>query len=118
MKITLLRMTQILGIPFLLVATALLLTCVLSQFLPFTPHIVFVGAISLSVLLGGMKAGLVGLLGTIISINYFYMAPLYALTLGVDDFWRLVFFSIALVVVGVQRKYLVQRDKPDDSQLR
>jgi K+-sensing histidine kinase KdpD len=117
MKITQLGMKQILGVPLLLVATALLLTCVLSQFLPFTPHIVFVGAISLSVLLGGIKAGLVSLLGTVISINYFYTAPLYALTLGVDDLWRLVFFSIALTVVGLQQRYLVHREKPDEPQL-
>lgn len=95
-----------LGIALVLVATALLVVSLLMRVLPFPPHITFVVAITLSALAGGIKAGLLSLLSSIVAINYFFVAPVYALTLGSDDLWRLGLMGIALVIASRQRRGL------------
>jgi voltage-gated potassium channel Kch len=101
-----------LGFALLLVATALLITGVLKLILPFTPYIVFAGAVTLSVWIGGIRGGILSLLISVLIVNFFFFPPLYLLTLSADDLWRLGVFGLALIVAVFMRKSALARRHP------
>jgi K+-sensing histidine kinase KdpD len=87
-----------LGLALLAVALVAIVTKLLSLILPLTPNILFAGAITLATIYGGLKAGILSLLTTVLTINYFFTAPLHALTLAADDLFRCAMLSVAVPV--------------------
>ncbi len=87
------------------VATAAAITKLVSLAISVTPNILFVSAVTLTTIYGGIKAGLPCLITTVLVINYFFIAPLYALTLAADDLVRLAAFGLSmLIAVFIRRK--------------
>lgn len=87
-----------LGLALLSVAVVAIITKLLSLVLPLTPNILFAGAITLATIYGGFKVGVVSLLTTVLTINYFFIAPLHALTLAADDLFRCAVLSVSVPV--------------------
>ena len=96
----------------LLVAMALLITGALKLILPFTPYIVFAGAVTLSVWIGGIRGGILCLLISVLIVNFFFFPPLYLLTLNTNDLWRLGVFGVALIVAVFLRKSVTDKRRP------
>jgi K+-sensing histidine kinase KdpD len=87
------------------VAAAAAITKLVSFALSVTPNILFVSAVTLTTIYGGIKAGLPCVITTVLVINYFFIAPLYALTLAADDLVRLVAFGLSMMIaVFIRRK--------------
>lgn len=101
-----------LSLALLSVAFVAVITKLLSRVLPITPNILFAGAITLATIYGGLKIGIVSLLTTVLTINYFFIAPLHALTLATDDLFRFVALSISVpVALWMRQQNLVWRPR-------
>jgi K+-sensing histidine kinase KdpD len=90
--------TETFALVALSVATAAAITKLVSLALSVTPNILFVSAVTLTTIYGGIKVGAPCLITTVIVINYFFVAPLYALTLAADDLVRLIAFGFSMLI--------------------
>src|SRR5262245_53342399 len=80
------------------VVAAAVITKLLSCAISVTPNILFVSAVTLTTIYGGIKAGAPCLITTVLVINYFFIAPLYALTLAADDLVRLFALGFSMLI--------------------
>lgn len=101
-----------LGWALLSVAVVAIIAKLLSLILTITPNILFAGAITLATIYGGLKGGIISLLTTVLTINYFFIAPLHALTLAADDLFRGAVLSTSVLVAYLFRQK-AQVDKGD-----
>ena len=98
MRTQTLALLKSLGWALLSAVLVAIVTKLLSFIPPLTPNLLFAGAITLTTIYGGLKTGLVSLLTTVLTINYFFPAPLHVLTLAADDLFRCAMLSVSVPV--------------------
>lgn len=96
------------GAAVLAVAIALILTLLSGSLLKPTPTTLFFTASILSVWYGGLGAGVLAVMLSILAIHYFFIPPLYSLTLHLGDFLRAGAFTLGILIchslIGNQRR--------------
>jgi hypothetical protein len=86
------------------VAVASLLTLVLPPLGEQSPLPLFFGAVALAAWLGGPGPSLWATCLSVLAIDYFFVPPVYVLTLGRDDAVRLAAFAgVALLISSLQK---------------
>ena len=90
------------------VATAAVVTKLVSFALSAPPDILFVGAVTQPTIYGGAKVGAPCLIATALVINYFFITPLYALTLADSESIRASTVA-SLYSVGWQGRVSLRR---------
>jgi len=87
------------GFAVAMVTLALLLTLLLYPLLHKTPGVLFFAAVMLSSWYGGFRPGVVATILSVSCINYFFLAPYFALSYATADLLVLaVFTSTALLI--------------------
>src|SRR6185503_18574746 len=93
-----LRMAWRYGLAIVTVAAALVLTILLEQYTDIT--ILFYAAVVISAWFGGMGPGLLAVILSGVSIDYFFVAPLYTLRLGPKPISFLVVFGVLAMLTS------------------
>lgn len=110
------------GAAVLAVMLALLLTQMSGDLLKLTPTSLFFAAVMLSVWWGGIKAGLLATALSALAVNYFFIPPLHALSVHLDDLLRIVVFglvaSVSNMLVGRQTAELARTNAALPSEVK
>jgi len=93
-----LKMVWRYGLAIVTVAAALVLTMLLEQYTDIT--ILFYAAVVVSAWFGGMGPGLLAVILSGVSIDYFFVAPLYTLRLGPKPISFLVVFGVLAMLTS------------------
>jgi PAS domain S-box-containing protein len=102
------------GLAVLCVVAALLVTELLQYFLDGPPWFVFLAAVVISSWVAGLGPGLLAVLLSTLAIDYFFVPPLYILSLKIEYLPRLVVFGVSALLVG----WLSDRRKRAEAALR
>jgi two-component system, LuxR family, sensor kinase FixL len=86
------------GLAILSVAAALVITRPLHHYTDITP--LFYGAIVISAWFGGMGPGLLAVLLSTIAIDYYFVAPLYTIRLGVKHISFILVFGLLAILTS------------------
>jgi K+-sensing histidine kinase KdpD len=93
-----LRLAWRYGLAIVTVAAALVLTILLEQYTDIT--ILFYAAVVVSAWFGGMGPGLLAVILSGVSIDYFFVPPLYTLALGPKPISFLVVFGVLAMLTS------------------
>jgi PAS domain S-box-containing protein len=102
------------GLAVLCIVAALLVTELLQHLLDGPPWYVLLAAVMISSWVGGFGPGLLAVLLSILAIDYFFVPPLYILTLKIEYLPRLAVFGLSALLVG----WLSDRRKRAEAALR
>ena len=101
------------GLVVLSVGAALAVTLLLVPLTHRIPFAVFYGAVVVSALYGGLRAGLLAVALSALSGAYFFLPPYYSLKLDVPTFVQVLVFSVVATVISltIERSRRAERER-------
>lgn len=91
------------GLPILSVGLALLFTLLLQPFMQMGYSLLFMAAVMVSARYGGLRAGLLATVLSIISLSYFFISPTYSILIselnGVA--WLILFIAVSILITSL-----------------
>ncbi len=102
------------GLAVFCVVAALLVTELLQHFTNGPPWFVFLAAVMISSWVAGLGPGLLAVLLSTLAVDYFFVPPLYILSLKIEHLPRLVLFGLSALLIS----WLSARRKRAETALR
>jgi PAS domain S-box-containing protein len=101
----------------ILVAIALYLTLIFSQWLYPTLATLFFAAVAIATWYGGVRSGSLATVLSVLALNYFFVPPVHQFSITYfGDFLRLIIFALVATIINLLN-YQVQRSKKQIEQL-
>jgi PAS domain S-box-containing protein len=95
----------------ILVAIALWLTLIFSQWLYPTLAMLFFAAVAIATCYGGVRSGSVATVLSVLALNYFFVPPVHQFSITYfGDFLRLIIFALVATIINLLN-YQLQRSK-------
>ncbi|MDZ4720763.1 MAG: ATP-binding protein [Roseiflexaceae bacterium] len=82
------------------VVLAVIISLVLYPYIEPNPFALFITAVAISSWYGGLRPGLLAILLSLVTINYFFIAPLFTFSMAVSDVIRLTIFLIVALLIS------------------
>ena len=89
------------GVAVLSVTTALIIARWLDVYLVAAPVSLFLCAIMFSAWFGGVRSGLFSVALSLLAFDYYFVTPLYSLTLEIKEIPRFIIFALSALFVGL-----------------
>jgi C4-dicarboxylate-specific signal transduction histidine kinase len=89
------------GVTVLLVTAALIFARLLDIHLVTAPVSLFLCAIMLSALFGGLRPGLLAVALSLLAFDYYFVTPLYSLAMEIKEVPRVIIFALSALFVGL-----------------
>jgi C4-dicarboxylate-specific signal transduction histidine kinase len=89
------------GVTVLLVTAALIIARLLDIHLVTAPVSLFLCAIMLSALFGGLRPGLLAVALSLLAFDYYFVTPLYSLAMEIKEVPRFIIFALSALFVGL-----------------
>jgi C4-dicarboxylate-specific signal transduction histidine kinase len=89
------------GVTVLLVTAALIFARLLDIHLVTAPVSLFLCAIMLSALFGGLRPGLLAVALSLLAFDYYFVTPLYSLAIEIKEVPRVIIFALSALFVGL-----------------
>jgi C4-dicarboxylate-specific signal transduction histidine kinase len=89
------------GVTVLLVTAALIIARLLDIHLVTAPVSLFLCAIMLSALFGGLRPGLLAVALSLLAFDYYFVTPLYSLAMEIKEVPRVIIFALSALFVGL-----------------
>jgi C4-dicarboxylate-specific signal transduction histidine kinase len=89
------------GVTVLLVTAALIIARLLDIHLVTAPVSLFLCAIMLSALFGGLRPGLLAVVLSLLAFDYYFVTPSYSLAMEIKEVPRVIIFALSALFVGL-----------------